>query len=118
MIGLMKSDPDERLPTRRLQFVNLVQRGGEGVLAGEPTAVGIDRSIDHGLRNREPNLFRLNRRISYQIHAEQFGRARWELRHGRPLLRGTVDKGLPENGTPNRTAVGQTPLSLRIGRVP
>ena len=51
LVGFVQADPDERFLALAFEVVHLVQRGGVGVLAGQPLAVDVDAAVDHGPRH-------------------------------------------------------------------
>ena len=55
LVGFVQADPDERFLALAFEFVHLVQRGGVGVLAGQPLAVDVDAAVDHGPRHGDVN---------------------------------------------------------------
>jgi hypothetical protein len=71
LVGFVQADPDEGVLAVGLEFVDLVQRRGVGVFAGQPVTVGIDAAVHHGARDGDMDAvgIRLGRVSSY--HAAQ-----------------------------------------------
>ena len=59
LVGFVQADPDERLLAFAFEFVDLVQRGGVGVLAGQPLAIDVDAAVDHGPGHGDVNGLRV-----------------------------------------------------------
>jgi hypothetical protein len=67
LVGLVQTDPHERVLAVGLEFMDLVQRSGMGVLAGKPLAVHINTAVDHGPRDGDVDGFRV--RVSVAVLA-------------------------------------------------
>lgn len=55
VVGLVQPDPDEGPDVGELEFPDLGQCGGVGVLAWQARAVGVDAAVDHRPRHRHVN---------------------------------------------------------------
>jgi hypothetical protein len=65
LVGLVQTDPPERVLAVLLQFVHFRQRGGVRVFAREPLAIHIDTAVDHrpGDRHMYAHGFRADRLV-------------------------------------------------------
>ena len=87
-VGFVQTDPDEGAVTpSRLEFADLGQRGGVGVLAGQSLAVGVDAAVDH--RPCDRHVDRRCVQTAIGVPRPQHRRLQGaERRHARPPLGG------------------------------
>ena len=63
LVGLVQADPHEGFLALFFEFAHLVQGGGVGVLAGQPTSVGVDAAVDHRPRDGDVDGPRVGLRV-------------------------------------------------------